>query len=207
VALSIERATSSQLRSVAAVLARAFADDAMVRWPFGDVADVERRIEESFALLDAAVIDAGLLLVANACEGVAVWLDPAGLAQFEEIEFASRGAIHALMADQGIRYRRLWDWIASMMPDEPMWFLEHVGVDPQHQGRGVGAALVRHGLIGADEQRLPAVLETANARNLSFYESFGFRVFAEGDAPGDGPRIWFMRRDPTCGQETESLSV
>ena len=40
---------------------------------------------------------------------------------------------------------------------------------------------------------MPAFLETGNPRNVPYYERFGFRVIDEGDAPGGGPRIWFMR--------------
>jgi len=43
---------------------------------------------------------------------------------------------------------------------------------------------------------VPAFLSTGTRRNVEIYGRSGFRVVDEADAPGGGPRIWFMRRDP-----------
>jgi predicted N-acetyltransferase YhbS len=71
-----------------------------------------------------------------------------------------------------------------------------IGVDPARQGLGLGTALIEHGLGVARDQRLPAFLETANPRNVAYYERFGFRVVEDGHVPGGGSRFWFMRFDP-----------
>jgi predicted N-acetyltransferase YhbS len=60
----------------------------------------------------------------------------------------------------------------------------------------VGAALIRFGLERSDQTGIPALLETATARNVPYYERFGLRVVDQGDAPGGGPHVWFMRREP-----------
>ena len=84
----------------------------------------------------------------------------------------------------------------SMKPQEPMWYLDHVGVDPDHQGGGIGSALVKLGLARAAEDGIPAYLEAGNPRNVPCYERLGFKVIAEADPPDGGPHIWFMRCDP-----------
>lgn len=78
----------------------------------------------------------------------------------------------------------------------PSWFLDFVGVDPDHQGKGFGAALVRFGLARARADGGPAVLETAIASNVPFYEHLGFHVAKDIDAPASGPHVWFLRADP-----------
>ena len=50
--------------------------------------------------------------------------------------------------------------------------------------------------IVVEADGVPAFLETGKARNVPYYERFGFRTAAEDDAPGGGPHIWFMHRDP-----------
>jgi hypothetical protein len=55
---------------------------------------------------------------------------------------------------------------------------------------------VRHAVEQAAADGLPLWLETGVERNLALYRRFGFRVVAEGDAPGGGPHVWFLRRDP-----------
>jgi predicted N-acetyltransferase YhbS len=64
------------------------------------------------------------------------------------------------------------------------------------QGRGLGRALVRHGLARARADGCPAFLETGTPRNVPFYESFGFQVVGEQQAPDGGPAIWFMQTRP-----------
>ena len=67
--------------------------------------------------------------------------------------------------------------------------------DPDHQGGGIGSALVKLGLARAAEDGIPAYLEAGNPRNVPLYERLGFKVIAEADAPDGGPHIWFMRCD------------
>ena len=32
--------------------------------------------------------------------------------------------------------------------------------------------------------------------SIPYYEGFGFTVIDQGDAPGGGRHLWFMRREP-----------
>jgi ribosomal protein S18 acetylase RimI-like enzyme len=51
-----------------------------------------------------------------------------------------------------------------------------IGVDPAHQGKGHGDALMRHALEQCDRDGLPAYLESTNPRNLSLYRRHGFEA-------------------------------
>lgn len=53
-----------------------------------------------------------------------------------------------------------------------------IGVDPAHQGRGIGRALLRELLVAADEHRATVYLEvrTDNGVARALYESEGFTV-------------------------------
>jgi len=84
---------------------------------------------------------------------------------------------------------------AEAMPGRH-WYLAGIGVDPAAQRRGIGSALLRPGLAGADREHLPAVLLTNNEANLPFYERHGFVVVREGETPMDGPHAWAMVRPP-----------
>ena len=141
----------------------------MMRWPLGDIADPGRALEACFRLLNAGSIESGLVLEAAGGAGVAVWVPPDLAGRWAETERLSRPAIHALAADAGARYERLWDWVEERMPQEPLWYLDQLGVDPARQGEGLGKALVQFGLARAAEAGLPAFLETATERNVRFY--------------------------------------
>jgi predicted N-acetyltransferase YhbS len=81
---------------------------------------------------------------------------------------------------------------ARFDPSEEHWHVGPLGVDPESQGRGVGAALLRAFLEYADRSATPAFLETDVDRNVVFYERFGFRLVGRDDILGIDTR--FMRR-------------
>jgi ribosomal protein S18 acetylase RimI-like enzyme len=78
-------------------------------------------------------------------------------------------------------------------PGERHWHVGPIGVHPELQGRGVGKALLAAFLDMADEQGLPAYLETDVDRNVALYEKFGFKVIGQEDISGVNNR--FMWRE------------
>lgn len=92
--------------------------------------------------------------------------------------------------------RRLLGLVDSHGPEEPLWQLDSIAVEPAAQGHGFGAALIAAGLTYARADGVGAFLSTGTPRNVSIYGRCGFRVVEHLDAPGGGPHIWFMRWDP-----------
>jgi GNAT superfamily N-acetyltransferase len=80
-------------------------------------------------------------------------------------------------------------------PREPHYYLSVLGVDPAHQGKGLGHRLVAPVLDRCDAERRLAWLESTNPKNHAFYRRLGF---AEVDRlPFDGgPTITFFARQP-----------
>jgi GNAT superfamily N-acetyltransferase len=128
-------------------------------------------------------------------EGAAVWVPPDRSEVWPERPW-NQPRIHALTADGGRRYDAFWDWVDAHNPDEPLWQLDSIAVEPMAQGRGFGAALIAAGLALAEADGVGAFLSTGTPRNVSIYGRCGFRVVEDADAPGGGPHIWFMRWDP-----------
>ncbi len=195
--IEICRATPDRVDHLAGVLGRALASEPMISWPFRGGSGAEPdRATTLFGILLRPYVDAGVMWEDARGRGCAAWIPPGRLDVFEATDVVARDAIAPVTDDDGARYAVLWDWIEEHMPDEPIWFLDMVGVDPAHQGAGIGAALIRFGLERSEETDVPALLETGTPRNVPYYERFGFRVFDEGDAPDGGPHVWFMRREP-----------
>ena len=178
------------------VLARSFADDPIVRWPFPTDGSPEDRCRELFGVLEERFVHTGWLWEAGDAAGVAFWIPPDAGDRFLRIERETRDAIDAMTDDGGIRYRAFWDWIEDHLPAEPHWFLDHLAVAPERRGEGLGRALVELGVGFARRDGVPAFLETARPGNVGYYERLGFRVEAHEAAPGGGPPLWFMRSDP-----------
>jgi GNAT superfamily N-acetyltransferase len=80
-------------------------------------------------------------------------------------------------------------------PYDEGWFLGTLVVLPEHQGSGVGSALLRDGLAEADRHGQPVTLQTSTPENVRFYERHGFEVTEMLDElfPG-APPLWTLRR-------------
>jgi len=64
------------------------------------------------------------------------------------------------------RLHRRWKLIRTSEacdPRDPHRYVYLVGVEPEHQGRGLGSALIRAGLEACDRDGLPADLESSKA--------------------------------------------
>ena len=75
------------------------------------------------------------------------------------------------------------------------WYLAAIGVEPEHQGQGIGGALMQPILARADAQGLPCYLETHREANVRLYERHGFKVTSMCDVPGHPIPVWAMLRD------------
>jgi GNAT superfamily N-acetyltransferase len=81
-------------------------------------------------------------------------------------------------------------------PHEPHWYLRVLGVDPIHQGTGIGSALLRPVLAEADRFGVGAYLTTAVEANVAWYARFGFEVLESLHPTPTWPLTWRMWRRP-----------
>ena len=72
-------------------------------------------------------------------------------------------------------------------------------MDPEWQGRGLGAALLNAVLERCDRERVPAFLEASRPRNRDLYERHGFAVTEEFRLGRGAPPQWRMWREPRAG--------
>lgn len=193
--VDITQASSDRLIQLASVFGRSFVVEPMLCWSLGDHGDLAQRFSRAFEYFLEGLIPLGMVWEAGNAEGAAVWVPPKGASAWQEAQTRD-GRTEELTLDGGRRYSRFWEWVESKIPDEPLWHLDSVAVEPEARGRGIGTALIEHGLARARADRLGAVLETGNPRNVPYYEAFGFRVVDEAEAPDKGPCIWFMRCNP-----------
>jgi GNAT superfamily N-acetyltransferase len=192
--LDICRADEDRLALVASVFARAFIDDPMMRWSLVGMREPLELLDRCFTYFLERALDLDLVWQTADANGAAVWIPP-GSDEWEEHPW-SQPRILELSEDGGSRYESFWDWIESHIPDEPLWLLDSIAVDPQVQGRGYGRALIEMGLSKAVLTGCGAILSTGTERNVSIYQTCGFHVVDHHDAPDGGPHIWFMRWNP-----------
>ena len=184
--------------AIAAMLARAFADDPAMTYIFPDPVDRARRLPRLFALLFDTDGPNGMRLVTTGGEAATLWRAP-GHVHTGRLEML-RHAIPMLQALGGGLGRALSvaDAVATHMPAGEFWYLHIAGCDPARQGRGLGGAAIRAGLSRIGD-RLPVYLETPSERYVPLYASLGFELRSDWAVPSGGPRFWSMQRPPARG--------
>jgi hypothetical protein len=83
-----------------------------------------------------------------------------------------------------------------IMNNRPHYYLWGLGVDPLHQAKGIGTALMLPLLKKADAQKTPIFLETHAEENVRYYQRHGFTLMCTKKIPRYGLPIWCMLREP-----------
>jgi len=193
--VEVRTATADDVAVIVETAARALDAEAMLHRSFGEDRFRER-IRLHFAHYDGENARRGWIRLAAEGAAIAVWIPAGAGEEHDAIGAAPPGQETEILGDPD-RHAAFWGWVEAHQPDEPIHYLSHIAVAPERQGEGLGSALMRDGLMVADRGGVPTWLETSRAANASYYEGFGFRTVADEDAPGGGPHIWFMRRDPS----------
>ena len=167
----------------------------MMCWPMGEAQDRVGRFTRCFAHFLEVALELNLVSEVDNARGASVWIPPNMFESWADHPW-NQQRIHALTGDGGSRYDEFWRWIDSRNPNEPLWQLDSIAVDPRHQSQGFGGAVIVEGQARARAEGLGAFLSTGTERNVTIYGKYGFRVIDDAYAPDGGPRIWFMRWDP-----------
>jgi ribosomal protein S18 acetylase RimI-like enzyme len=191
-------ATLTDVDQVADVLVRAFADDPLMAYLFQTdegrrkksrlffVSDAKRAIGKAKGRVDTT--DDG------EAKGGAIWFAPE---QWRTGGMELLGQLPMLfhMGRETPRALSVLGQVEKVHPKQPHWYLAVLGTDPDHQGKGIGSALLAPVLAKCDEEGIPAYLESSKERNIPFYRRHGFEVTTELNLK-NGPSLWPMWRDP-----------
>lgn len=70
--------------------------------------------------------------------------------------------------------------INRLHPNEPIYYLWFIGVDPSEQNKGVGTKLLTQ-VINEGAKGKSIFLETSTLKNIPRYEKFGFKIYNKLD--------------------------
>ncbi|HEX5403042.1 MAG TPA: GNAT family N-acetyltransferase [Pseudonocardiaceae bacterium] len=198
---TLETVGRSDVRTVAAVLSRAFRDDPVMAYLLPRERD-RRRIPALFAATSRwyymhheateIVWDGGEV------RGAAVWAPPGQWSPSLGRQLLALPSVSNALRSRTGAASALYAASAKVHPLAPHWYLAAIGVDPVAQGNGYGGALLRSRLTRCDEVGAPAYLEASKHANIAYYERFGFEVH-EKITVQDGPTTWGMWREPGAG--------
>ncbi len=130
-----------------------------MRWPMGEAADPTGRCTRCFAYFLEIALGLGLVWEAGECER-SCSLGPARPPGRLGTHPWNQPRIRALTDDGGSRYDTFWRWVDTHSPNEELWQLDSIAVDPAVQRRGFGGALIQAGLDQARIDGVGAFLST-----------------------------------------------
>jgi len=195
-------------KRAARMLARAFLDDPLVLFAYGD--DDENRSSEGgyyyFQFpLNYCLHYGEVYAPSSDLEGAAAWM-PSNkwpITFWKMVRVTSIWLMMKVVCKFGIKMMR------RMMPlgrhlDESHrrlapfdhFYLQTLGVDPEHQGKGYASRLLKPMFARLDEEGMPCYLETFTEKDVQIYTHFGFDMLEESEVPDTGITSWAMLRQP-----------
>jgi GNAT superfamily N-acetyltransferase len=200
VSIEVAPVTADRVKPVAASIARGFLDNEVWVWIVPSERRLARLLPRYYAMLIRRVfIPRGEAWMTEDAKAGALWYPPS-----EDPHLTAREQLREIFTLLPIGVRGLLrgarseDTMRKHHPSEPHYYLLTLSVDPEHQRRGHGGALLRPVLERADAERMPSYLETQRESNVPYYARFGFELTERVDIP-DGPPIWLMWREPRPG--------
>ena len=187
------KATNDDVPALAESLTRAFEDDPVLAWLYPKENGRDRRTRRMFRTRLTQLIRQEQVYTTDERVAAAIWALP------DRWHLSARETFQLGRLLLSPRLPVLFNGlqrIEAVHPHKPQHFyLAVLGTHPDHQGRGIGSALMRPVLELCDREGLPAYLESSKERNIDFYARHGFRVTQELRLP-KGPPMWPMWRDP-----------
>ena len=192
-AATIRSVPASQRGKVVPTIVLAFAADPLVRWLWPDAGAYLSAMPELTVAFAGGAFDHGSAFCSEDHSAAALWLPPQVSPDSETLgALVQRTVAPDVLAEMA----GVSEQMAAHHPDEPHWYLPLIGVDPARQGRGQGAALMKHALRQFDADGALAYLESTNPRNISLYERHGFEALGRIQV-GSSPAIVPMLRQPS----------
>jgi GNAT superfamily N-acetyltransferase len=174
------------------VMLLAFGVDPAARWTWSEPQQYLAHFPRFVRAFGGKAFANGSAYHVDGYAGAALWLPPG----VEPDEDALIALIQATASEQSRKDAfQVFEEMGRYHPREPHWYLPLMGVDPLHQRKGLGSALMQHALIPCDRDRQLAYLESSNPNNVPLYERHGFEGLGTIQV-GTSPPIFPMLRKP-----------
>ncbi len=182
---------SAEARAVDA-LVLAFSADPVARWIYPSSDQYLSRFPTFVRGFGGRAFQHGTAYATAEMEGAALWLPPGVHSDDEALQALIERTVPEPTRSELFAVLEQMD---GYHPEGDHWYLPLIGVDPVHQGGGLGAALMSHALAPCDQSASFAYLESSNPANIPLYQRHGFELVGEIRV-GSSPPVFPMLRQP-----------
>ncbi len=193
--------SKKHIRPASKVLSRAFQNDPVLRWQIPDANKRLAKIHNFWELtLHIGIKYSKVYGTSENLEGIAIWRPPENV-NISYWKFVKHGGYKFPFkfgvdtAKKISFFQAVNNSIRDIYMKTPYWYLDVIGVDPKHQGKGFARMLLKPMLKRIDKENFPIWTETNLKRNVIFYEHFDFSILEEIIIPNTNIVNWFMIRE------------
>ena len=130
----------------------AFAADPVARWSWPKSETYLHSMPALARAFGGRAFGQGSAYATDSFFGAALWLPPGTTPDEERLGELIQETVSASIRDDLVT---VFEKMAGYHPHEPHWYLPLIGVDPAHQGKGHGNALMTCALQACDRDHLP----------------------------------------------------
>lgn len=192
----VRDARTDDVAGITEALVSAFHDDPVMHYLFDKPASREKKQRALFKSEATRALKKGAVHTTSAggAKGAAIWMAP-NQWKMGGLELLGQVPLLFKLGACTPRALNLLSQMEKIHPTEPHWYLAILGTATEHQGKGVGSAVLQPVLERCDAEGIPAYLESSKESNIAFYKRHGFDVTGEVTAK-NGPTMWPMWREP-----------
>jgi ribosomal protein S18 acetylase RimI-like enzyme len=182
------------LTMMSRAMARAFLDDPVFKVLFGDPVPLGRT-SRFFALMADVQLHHGFVHHTPGYEAAAIWAPPEEWKMPVATIVRNAPRLLEVFGRRTVVNLGILSQMEKAHPNEAHYYLEFIGTDPAHQGKGKGTELMEPMMDRCDREGVGAYLESSNQANLAFYHRLGFERRPVINLKA-GPTLYPMWRDP-----------
>jgi GNAT superfamily N-acetyltransferase len=169
----------------------AFSADPMARWCLPDSHKYLTNMPRFTRAFGGNAFLHGSAHCTEDCGGAALWLPPNVDVDEKAMVDVLQSAVSELILSDLLA---VFEQMGKYHPAEAHWYLPLIGVDPAHQGKGYGGALMKHAMEQCDRDHAPAYLESSNPRNVPLYQRHGFEALGTIQVGSSPPIVPMLRK-------------
>jgi ribosomal protein S18 acetylase RimI-like enzyme len=188
---TVREMTAAAAQLATDIIVLAFVSDPDTRWTWPNPQLYVAAMPRLVRAFGGKAFACGSAYCAGDHAGAALWLPPGVEPDQQALSEVMESTLTPSQLENALA---LFQQMATYHPHEPHWYLPLIGVDPAHQGRGLGDALMSYALARCDRDHAAAYLESTNPRNISLYRRHGFEPLGEIRTAASPPLVPMLRQ-------------